>query len=97
MTTTTKVNLVEPPAGWVGARNALPLATRPQLLLIATADGEQSTLRQVHFTGEELFSLDPDTVQFSGYDLDSGDLVSRRVPVTDFRTLACDQVETPSS
>lgn len=94
VTTMTAVSLLHPPTGWTGAPESLPLTTRPQLLLIATARGEQSTLREVDFTAGDLSSLDPGTVQYSSYDIDAQDLVSRRVPVADFRALACEQPQT---
>lgn len=83
----TQVALLAPPPGWTGAPASLPLGT--QELLIASAEGHQSTSLQVDFTGEDLTALDPGTVQYSEYDAAAEDLVPHRVARAGFHDVAC--------
>lgn len=59
----------------------LPYRTDPTLLLIASAATRRGELIQAEFTGKDLESLDAKTVQYSN---------RQRVPVSQFRAVACD-------
>ena len=80
-----------PPSGWSGAPASLPLAS--EAFLIASAQGEQSELRQVDFSARDLAELaasGPDVVQYSTYEAGSDEgLVDRRTSRAHFHELAC--------
>ena len=83
----TQVALLAATPGWTGAPTSLPLDTHP--FLIASAQGDQSELRQVDFSAADLAALDPATVQYSEYDDAKQDLVNRRTPRSGFHHVAC--------
>lgn len=85
--TPTQVALLSPTPGWSGTLASLPLDT--QSFLIASAQGDQSELRQVDFSAADLATLDPATVQYSIYDDAKQDLVNRRTPRSGFHHVAC--------
>jgi hypothetical protein len=91
VTATLEIAPLTPPSGWTGAPASLPVAS--QTLLIASAQGKQSELRQVDFNARELAELKaagPDTVQYSTYDPASEEgFVHLRTTRAEFHALAC--------
>jgi hypothetical protein len=85
--TPTQVALLAATPGWTGTPTSLPLDT--QSFLIASAQGDQSELRQVDFSAADLATLDSATVQYSEYDDAKQDLVNRRTPRSGFHNVAC--------
>lgn len=75
---TTLLPLSDLPAGWAGGPIDLPLEERPDDLVLASADGEQSMLRSVGFTDSDLTALDPARMLVGG---------DRRLPVDQASTL----------
>lgn len=78
ITATTLLPLSDLPAGWTGGPIELPLEERPADLVVASAHGDQSQLRQLSFTPDDLTTLDPTQVLL-GQD--------RRIPLDQASTL----------
>ena len=85
----TTVVLAEPGPGWQGTPLLPPL---DDSLYIVSADdrAEGSQLQQADFTPADLALLDPGTVQYADFVIGADDpLRSVRVPLADFRAIAC--------
>jgi hypothetical protein len=91
ITAPVRLDVKNPPDGWRGGPASLPYEREKSLLHIANAWGDQSKLRQVSFTAEELSALDPATVQVTVYDRNSEEaLVPLRMPAAELEAWACD-------